>query len=428
MRRKEQTKRAVEEPPKEEPMENEAGAGLPMNITHDSVYDFYYENLIPAIKASLPFLLYRLRSDIMALLRLAGGKVANFLVPSLSDGWQNRNFLQLLEQSNSTITEFMIRHFDTNQDGAISTSELLNMTEIISSIHSPHPQSFIQWFSLSWPLMDWQVGVFLWRSCGGLLFIIALASLLPGRLHGFLGKILRWPVLGLTYFLVAVELVVYIVIRIFIRIIEAVFATSKHRALRRRMRLAKSYDEWHRHAKILDVSQGRERWRRTVSDESSYRYNWSYIRSLIRDMRNARKKGDSLQALAILQQCTKKNVGGIMSEESFSFTNTGEPKYIISEFVDELVETLKWVTDESLRTPVENAPVLSTAEQRAYEDKLQRKVEKERMKVRQQNGTFCACKTVWVVLSQLGVTVVGFGSVVGYSLLQTPRTLFSGTG
>ena len=84
-----------------------------------------------------------------------------------------------------------------------------------------------------------------------------------------------------------------------------------------------------------------------------------------------------------------------MSEESFSFTNTGEPKYIISEFVDELVETLKWVTDESLRTPVENAPVLSTAEQRAYEDKLQRKVEKERMKVRQQNGTFVRAKPYW---------------------------------
>ena len=37
-----------------------------------------------------------------------------------------------------------------------------------------------------------------------------------------------------------------------------------------------------------------------------------------------------------------------MSEDLFSFTNTGEPKYIVSEFVEEVANTLHWVTDDAL--------------------------------------------------------------------------------
>lgn len=57
-------------------------------------------------------------------------------------------------------------------------------------------------------------------------------------------------------------------------------------------------------------------------------------------------------ALAVLQQCTRKNVGGIMSEDMFSFTNTGEPKNLVAEFVEEVAKTLKWVTDEARKTPL----------------------------------------------------------------------------
>jgi hypothetical protein len=81
---------------------------------------------------------------------------------------------------------------------------------------------------------------------GGLLLLIAIISLLPGRMHGIVGKLLRWPVLGVTYFMIGVELSVYIVIRIFIRIIETTFANSKHRRLRNSMRNAHSYAEWYK--------------------------------------------------------------------------------------------------------------------------------------------------------------------------------------
>jgi hypothetical protein len=86
----------------------------------------------------------------------------------------------------------------------------------------------------------------------------------------------------------------------------------------------------------------------------------------------------------------RKNVGGIMSEEIFSYTNTGEPKHItMEEFVKEVVTTLHWVTDKAIQTsvPMEslNMPwsVETAAEEKeAYKNGLQIKVMQEKNKVR----------------------------------------------
>lgn len=119
----------------------------------------------------------------------------------------------------------------------------------------------------------------------GLLLLIGIATIVPGRLHGISGRILRWPILGLTYFLITVELAVYVVIRLFIRAAEAVFAKPKHRLLRKQMATATSFDSWHAIAKKLDHSKGRDKWQLSVKDETSTRYNWSYIKQLIIDLR-----------------------------------------------------------------------------------------------------------------------------------------------
>mmetsp|Transcript_17619 Transcript_17619/g.26702 ORF Transcript_17619/g.26702 Transcript_17619/m.26702 type:complete len:846 (-) Transcript_17619:55-2592(-) len=346
------------------------------DIDVDSVYSFYTQHLFPAIYASLPLLMNRLWSDIQISLIDGWERALTFLVPN----WQGpTNILHLMEQaaSNSTINEFMMRHFDTNLDGHISTNELLNMTEILASLPSRHPQSWFQWFSRAWPLMDWKLGVFLWRTCGGLLLLLLVISLFPGRLHGLLGKILRWPVLGLTYFLITVELTVYTIIRLFIRIIETAFANSKHRRLRRLMRQSKTYKEWYSYANDLDESQGRGEWKKMIRDETACRYNWSFVKELIRDLRKSRNERDYLMALAVLQQCTRKNVGGIMSEESFSFTNTGEPKHIVKEFIEEVTITLHWVTDHCLKKSSQSMYI----DNGDYESKLQRKVEEEKNKL-----------------------------------------------
>jgi hypothetical protein len=147
--------------------------------------------------------------------------------------------------------------------------------------------------------------------------------------------------------MITAELIVYIIVRLFIGLAEVVFSSRKHGALRKRLEKAESYEEWHDIARLLDMSQGRDRWQRTIDDDTSYQYNWAFIKELILDMRRARNDGDLLLALAVLQQCTRKNVGGVMSADLFAWTYTGEPKVIVEDFFEEVVSTLRWLTEQT---------------------------------------------------------------------------------
>jgi hypothetical protein len=79
-------------------------------------------------------------------------------------------------------------------------------------------------------------------------------------------------------------------------------------------------------------------------------------------------------AHAILQQCARKKVGGIMSEDLFSYTNMGEPKYMVKEFVEEVTKTMIWITDESLRMPESNVGPSKVEPKKAYMHNLDRKL------------------------------------------------------
>lgn len=390
-----------------------------LSLTPDSVYDFYTKELFPAILSSFPILVHRFWKDIVSWTVLAGKEFYLFIQPkwmketaegkllSGVSGNEHEHFGAIIEhlwehavQSsknvNATIGDFMINHFDKDHDGHISSNELLNMTNLLARLPMMHhgagqarEESFWAWFSREWPLMDWKIGVFLWQTFGGILFVIAVLSIMPGRLHSWSGKVLRWPILGLTYLLITVELIVYVAIRLVIRLIETLVATPKHRALRAKMaNSSTTYQEWYQYAAELDKSQERNVWQSTTSDETSYQYNWPLIEQLMQDMREARLvKRDPILALAVLQQCTRKNVGGIMNEDLFSKTYTGEPKFIVLEFINEVTETLYWVTNETLLLEELSVPSTSIPEKQeelqgvsstTYETKLQEKSRLER--------------------------------------------------
>jgi Domain of unknown function (DUF3336) len=105
---------------------------------------------------------------------------------------------------------------------------------------------------------------------------------------------------------------------LFIRIAENLIAVPKHRKLRRKMELSKSYPEWYKYAAELDQSQKRDRWLKLVDDQTSKRYNWDFIRELMKDMQRARVAEDPIFMLAVLQQCTRKvrRFGGTTSKSS----------------------------------------------------------------------------------------------------------------
>ena len=51
----------------------------------------------------------------------------------------------------------------------------------------------------------------------------------------------------------------------------------------------------------------------------------------------------------MIQQCTRgPNVGGIMSSDLFSYSNTGEPKCIVKDFLQEVFTTLHWITEQMI--------------------------------------------------------------------------------
>lgn len=167
-----------------------------------------------AIMSSLPMVLQSLARDSKDLISQSVFKLIDFILPKWSREHPNTlpSMKELLEVASSTLSpsEFLLRNFDTNGDGHISSAELLNMTEILKHnmvFVQRAPETWASWFRREWPLMDWKIGVFVWRSFGGILFLLAFLSFVPGRLHGISGKALRWPILGLTYFLIGVELV-----------------------------------------------------------------------------------------------------------------------------------------------------------------------------------------------------------------------------
>ena len=333
--------------------------------------------MLPAVLSSLPVLLHRMVSDVRHLLSEGGQSFVSGILPksswreSAADFWEDH----------MRVPEGLLKRFDANGDGILTPDELLNVTDWLQKKWPAAAQpSFWHWFAQEWPLMDWKVGVFLWQTFGGLLVLLTLLSIVPGRLHGLAAKILRWPILALTYFLVAVELFVYGVIRLAVRLAEFLVARPKHRALRRQMQQATTYPEWYAYASQLDRSQRRHLWLDNL-DHDHARYNWTFIQELIADLKASRAAGDSLWAMAVLENCTRKNVGGVMSEDLFSYSNTGIPKFIVTEFIDEVTQTLHWLTDEAAKIPKEDATRQKQKSDESYEQTIKSEVRKEKDKL-----------------------------------------------
>ena len=150
----------------------------------------------------------------------------------------------------------------------------------------------------------------------------------------------------MIYSVVLLELVIYGAVRLFIVALEASIGRSRHHEVRKAMKEAKSYDEWYQLASELDKSQKRQKWQTNLNDFTAYHYSWTFIQELLSDMKLARENDDLSMAQFVLQQCIRKNVGGIMHEELYSYTNTGEPKLVVMEFVNEIEKTLQWATEK----------------------------------------------------------------------------------
>ncbi|KAL7519081.1 hypothetical protein ACHAWX_003878 [Stephanocyclus meneghinianus] len=327
----------------------------------DEIYDYFTSHL-SALLSSLPLLLIRIVSDLSS---FVFAKLHQLLVLFFPQGFRQWTAHGAESLSHAALEgSEILSHYFTNAT-FVSIMEKLNSTSfvnaeemknaivetLLANYHQAQkniPDSWTNWLQTHLAHVmtaDRTLASYLWQTCRGLILFLAVTSIIPGRLHGWTGRALRFPVLGMVYALIFVELILYIFIRFAIRILEWMFANPKHRAMRMAMANAKTYKEWYEIAAALDESQGRSRWTEVVNDDTAYRYSWPFVLELLNDLKSSREKGDVIMALAVLQQCTRKNVGGIMSEDMFSFTNAGEPKVLVKEFVGEVARTLRWVTE-----------------------------------------------------------------------------------
>lgn len=327
----------------------------------DEIYDYFTSHL-SALLSSLPLLLIRVVSDLSS---FVFAKLHQLLVLFFPQGFRQWTAHGAESLSHAALEgSEILSHYFTNAT-FVSIMEKLNSTSfvnaeemknaivetLLANYHQAQkniPDSWTNWLQTQLAHVmtaDRTLASYLWQTCRGLILFLAVTSIIPGRLHGWTGRALRFPVLGMVYALIFVELILYIFIRFAIRILEWMFANPKHRAMRMAMANAKNYKEWYEIATALDESQGRSRWTEVVNDDTAYRYSWPFVLELLNNLKSSREKGDVIMALAVLQQCTRKNVGGIMSEDMFSYTNAGEPKVLVEEFVGEVAKTLRWVTN-----------------------------------------------------------------------------------
>lgn len=86
------------------------------------IYEYWKNQLIPAILASLPVLAYRLGNDVKSYLYVAMEKTVHFLFPALQESeWSPPSIATLWNQTithamlnNTKFADFMVQHFDTD--------------------------------------------------------------------------------------------------------------------------------------------------------------------------------------------------------------------------------------------------------------------------------------------------------------------------
>ena len=162
------------------------------------------------------------------------------------------------------------------------------------------------------------------------------------------GRSLKYLLIPIFYAVVFVELIFYGIVRIFVFLLEELVKAlddERTRTLRKQMNNATSYEEWHKAASALDEIEGRTAWKNDLTDHTSEHFNWPLLMTLRDDLKTAMKDDDLGMVLAILQQVARRNVGGILSEELYSSTYTGEPKAFVTDLINDVAEALQWVSE-----------------------------------------------------------------------------------
>ncbi|KAI6105555.1 acyl transferase/acyl hydrolase/lysophospholipase [Pisolithus sp. B1] len=148
--------------------------------------------------------------------------------------------------------------------------------------------------------------------------------------------ILRWPLLCFIFAVIFVQFSFYVAIRQMVNTKEWLTAWRGRKGLlRKRLRAARTYDEWKAAALALDEYLGFDEWKKT--NEDSF-YDWKLIGKVNRSLRILREKKDVRGVLGVLETCVRNNFGGVES----TFFGT---KALIESYYNEQERALQFIRE-----------------------------------------------------------------------------------
>ncbi|KAI0699797.1 acyl transferase/acyl hydrolase/lysophospholipase [Cytidiella melzeri] len=174
------------------------------------------------------------------------------------------------------------------------------------------------------------------------------------RRQEWLFVLVRWPLLSLIFLIIAAEFGLYILIRQLVNTKEWLIAwRGRKGVLRKRLRGAKSYQEWKDAALAMDEYLHFDEWK---SIEEDPYYDWKLARKVLRTLRNLRAKNDARGLLGVLETCIRTNFAGVESPRLYSETFYGT-KDLIESYVTEQEKAIEFIR---------NTPEISNEEKKRF--------------------------------------------------------------
>lgn len=164
----------------------------------------------------------------------------------------------------------------------------------------------------------------------GLLAVLVLACRFLGT-H----KVLRWPIFLVISTFIAIDVVLYVAVRIAIRLMAATAIRERRREAS--LEAATTYAEWLELATRADAEEGRDTWRDEMRSEY---YDWRHVEASMHRLRAAREAGDATALMSLLLPLLKHNAFGELEYSLYTRARAGT-KRLLEAYRDELCLSLR---------------------------------------------------------------------------------------
>ncbi|KAJ7771403.1 patatin-domain-containing protein [Mycena maculata] len=163
-----------------------------------------------------------------------------------------------------------------------------------------------------------------------------------GPRHDWTFVLFRWPLLAFIFLFIAAEFGGYVFLRQLVNVKEWISAwRGKKGLLRKKLRAARTYEEWKEAALVLDEYLHFDEWKK--EDEDPF-YDWKLVRKVHRSLKTLREKKDVRAVLGVLETCIRSNFAAVESPRLYSETFLGT-KDLIESYFEEQEKALEFIRE-----------------------------------------------------------------------------------